>query len=110
MAFTAVGAIIAGEAVTAGVVLAAVAEVGMAVTVVGAVTGSKDMMKVGGIMSLVGGVGSLAAGAFEGGAAAGAAESGGGWVSAEGGAGFADGMAADASTLASGAAGEAVAS
>jgi hypothetical protein len=38
-------------------VLTAVAEVGTALTVVGAVTGNKDMMKVGGVMGLVGGVG-----------------------------------------------------
>lgn len=64
MAFAAVGAILAGsQAVTAGLVLTAVAEVGMAVTVVGAVTGNQKMMKVGGIMSLVGGVGGLIANA-----------------------------------------------
>jgi hypothetical protein len=77
MAFTAIGAIIAGEAVTATVVLAAVAEVGLALTVVGAVTGNKTLIKIGGAMSLIGGVGGLVAGAVSGaagGAAAGAAE------------------------------------
>jgi hypothetical protein len=52
-----------GEAVTATLVLTAVAEVGTALTVVGAVTGNKDLMKIGGVMSLVGGVGGLIAGA-----------------------------------------------
>lgn len=107
MAFTAVAALVAGEAVTAGLVLAAVAEVGMAITVVGAVTGSKDMMKVGGIMSLVGGVGSMVAGA----AGSGGAAAADGWVSAEGGAGYAGGAAADAGAMgAAAAADEAVAS
>jgi hypothetical protein len=59
-------------------VVAAVAEVGMALSVVGAVTGSKDLMKIGGAMSLIGGVGSMIAGAASGatGAAASAAEAG----------------------------------
>lgn len=74
MAFAAVGAVLAGGASVA-TTLAAVAEVGMAVSVVGAVTGSKDMMKVGGMMSLVGGVGSLVTGAISGAAAGGAAAS-----------------------------------
>lgn len=74
MAFTAVGALIAGEAVTATLVLSAVAEVGMALTVVGGVVGSKDLMKIGAAMSLVGGVGGMIAGATSGAAgAAGAA-------------------------------------
>jgi hypothetical protein len=71
MAFTAIVALAAGAEVTAPLVLAAVAEVGTAMTVVGAVTGSKDLMKVGGIMGLVGGVGGMVAGAA--GGAAGAA-------------------------------------
>lgn len=62
MAFTGVAALVAGEA-TASVVLAAVTEVGLAMTVVGAVTGSKDLMKIGGVMSLVGGIGGMVAGA-----------------------------------------------
>lgn len=76
MAFTAVGALIVGEtAVTATLVLAAVAEVGMALTVVGAITGSKDLMKIGGVLGLVGGVGGMIAGGMSGAAAgAGAAE------------------------------------
>lgn len=77
MAFTAVGALIAGAEVTAAVVLAAVTEIGVAMTVVGAVTGSKDLMKIGGVMSLVGGVGGFIAGAAGGTAgAAGLSEAG----------------------------------
>lgn len=59
--FTGIAAIIAGEAITAAVVLTAVAEVGLILTVAGAVTGDEDLMKIGGVMSLVGGVGSLIA-------------------------------------------------
>lgn len=64
MAFTSIAALIAGgaEAVSATLVLGAVAEVGMAMTVVGAVTGSKDLMKIGGAMGLVGGIGGMVAG------------------------------------------------
>jgi hypothetical protein len=66
MAFTGVAALFgaaeAGAAISAGMVLSAVAEVGTAMTVVGAVTGSKDLMKVGGIMGAVGGIGSFMAG------------------------------------------------
>ena len=79
MAFAAVGALIGGTAaVTAATVLAAVAEVGMALSVVGAVTGSKDLMKIGGVMSLVGGIGGMVAGAA-GGAAATGGELAGAW-------------------------------
>lgn len=75
MAFSAVIAIAAGEtAVTAGLVLAAVSEIGVALTVVGAVTGNKDLMKIGGVMGLVGGVGGLVAGGIGGVAAEGVAE------------------------------------
>lgn len=70
MAFTGVAALITavgeGAAVTVPMVLSAVAEVGTAMTVVGAVTGSKDLMKVGGVMGAVGGIGSLVAGAASG--------------------------------------------
>lgn len=78
MAFTAVGALVAGEtAVTATLVLSAVAEVGVAMTVVGAVTGSKDLMKIGGILGLVGGVGGMIAGGMSAaGGAAGVGEAG----------------------------------
>jgi hypothetical protein len=62
---------VTAEVVTVASVASAVAELGMTLSVVGAVTGSKDLMKVGGFMSLAGGVTSLASGAF--GAAEGAA-------------------------------------
>jgi hypothetical protein len=71
MAFSAVIALAGGEAATATLVLTAVAEVGTAMTVVGAVTGNKDLMKIGAVMGLVGGVGGMIAGAGD--AAAGAA-------------------------------------
>lgn len=70
MAELAVVALVAGEAaVTAATVLTAVAEVGAAMSIVGAVTGNKDLIKIGGTMALVGGVGSMAAGAMSGAAA-----------------------------------------
>lgn len=69
MAFTGIAALVAGAEVTAAVVLAAVTEVGVALTVVGAVTGNKDLMKIGGVMSLVGGIGGMVAGATGAGAA-----------------------------------------
>ena len=69
MAFTAVTALVAAETVTATMVLAAVAQIGTAMTIVGAVTGSKDLMKLGGTMALVGGIGGMAAGAMSGAAA-----------------------------------------
>lgn len=63
----------------------AVMEVGIAMTVVGTVTKSKELVKIGGVMSMAGGIGSLAigaAGAF-GGAAAGAAGEAAGELGAE---------------------------
>ena len=76
MAFPAIAALVgaagSGAAIGAGMVLAAVAEVGLAMTVVGGVTGNKKLMRIGGAMSLIGGVGGLVAGAA-GGAASGAA-------------------------------------
>ena len=69
MAFTAVTALVAAETVNAAMVLAAVAQIGTAMTIVGAVTGSKDLMKLGGTMALVGGIGGMAAGAMSGAAA-----------------------------------------
>jgi hypothetical protein len=44
---------------TAATILTAVSEVGIACTVVGAVTGSKDLIKVGSVLGIAGGVGSL---------------------------------------------------
>lgn len=82
MAFAAIGALIAGAEVTAPLVLGSIAEVGTAMTVVGAITGSKDLMKVGGVMGLVGGVGGFVAGGM--GAGADAAAAGGADASAGG--------------------------
>lgn len=65
---------VAAEVVTVASVAAAVGELGVALSVVGAVTGSKDLVKIGGFLGLAGGVTSLAAGAF--GAAEGAAAEG----------------------------------
>jgi hypothetical protein len=73
MAFTAVAALAAGAEVTATLVLAAAAEVGTAMTVIGAVTGNKELMKIGGAVALVGGVGGMINGAIGGAAAEGAA-------------------------------------
>lgn len=71
MAFTTIAGLAAGTtAVTAVTVLAAVAEVGMALTLVGGITGNKKLMKIGGAMSLIGGVGGMVAGAASGGASA----------------------------------------
>ena len=72
-AATAVGAAVAGgvffsaaTAVAAGAVISAIGTVAMvagtAMTVVGAVTGDKELMKWGGIVGLAGGVGALAGG------------------------------------------------
>jgi hypothetical protein len=69
MAFTGIAALVAGE-VTAVTVLAAVAEVGTIMTVVGAVTGSKDLMKIGAVMGMVGGIGGFIAGGATAGAEA----------------------------------------
>ena len=80
MAFTAVIGLASGTmAVAATTVMLAIAEVGMALTIVGAVTGNKEIMKVGGTLGLIGGVG---------GAVAGAASGVAGEVAAEGAAGF----------------------
>ncbi len=68
MAFAAIGALIGGATATTALVLTAVTEIGMAMTVVGAVTGNKSLMKIGGVLGLVGGVGGMMAGAAAGGA------------------------------------------
>lgn len=70
MAFSAVAALVAGEAVTTTLVLSAMAEIGTAMTIVGAATGSKSLMKVGGVIGLVGGVGGMINGAMSGAATA----------------------------------------
>lgn len=70
MAFTATAALVSGSAaVTAATVLAAVAEVGLALSVVGGITGNKTLSKIGGVMSLVGGVGGMLAGGLSSGGA-----------------------------------------
>jgi hypothetical protein len=55
---TAVAAVFA-EGATIATVLTAITAVGTATTVVGAVTGNKNLMKIGGEISLVGGIGGL---------------------------------------------------
>ena len=78
MAFAAVGAlfsgIAAGTAVAATTALMAVSTIGAVMSVAGAVTGNKGLMKVGAVMGLVGGVGGLIAGATGGAAGAVAGE------------------------------------
>lgn len=76
MGFSAIAGMIAGTtAVTATAVLGAVTTIGLEMSLVGAVTGSKGLMKLGGVMSLVGGVGGMINGAI-GSAATGAAAEG----------------------------------
>jgi len=65
MAFaTIAAAVTANTAITATMIFAAVAEVGTILTVVGAVTGDEELMKIGGTIGLIGGVGGLASGAM----------------------------------------------
>lgn len=72
MAFTAIATV--ADAVTAGTaadlafgtVAAAVGEVGTTLSVVGAVTGNQSLAKIGGVMGLAGGIGSLASSAIGG--------------------------------------------
>lgn len=63
MAFAAVATLFAATTVTVPMVLAAMAQVGTVMSVVGLVTGNKDLAKLGGAIGLVGGVGGLIAGA-----------------------------------------------
>ena len=63
MAFTAIAALVAAPAITVTMVLGAMAEVGAVMSIVGAVTGNKDLVKIGGAIGLVGGVGGLITGA-----------------------------------------------
>ena len=68
-AFAAVGAAVTvAETVVAVATLVSYAGIGL--TVVGAVTGNKSLMKVGGVMGLVGGVGAIAGGLAGGGTVA----------------------------------------
>ncbi|WP_332855152.1 hypothetical protein [Duganella sp. S19_KUP01_CR8] len=61
---------------TVASVLGAIAAVGALTTVVGVVTGKQNLVKIGGELGLVGGLGGLAAGALSGAAAAGLGEAG----------------------------------
>jgi hypothetical protein len=61
MAFVVTAVATAIEVGTVAAIATAVSEVGIAMTVVGAVTGSKDLMKIGSVLGIAGGVGSLAA-------------------------------------------------
>lgn len=81
--------LLAAETLTVGMVAAAVAQIGIGLTVAGAVTGNKTMLKIGGTMALAGGITSIAAnaGMFAGEAAAVGAEDA-----------ITTGMAADAAT------------
>lgn len=69
MAFAAIGALVAGTATAIEVVAA----IGTISAIVGGVTGNKELMKVGGVMSLAAGIGSMAMGAMGATEAAGAA-------------------------------------
>lgn len=54
----------ASTAVTASAVLSAVSQAGAVMAIVGAVTGNKDMLKIGGAMGVVGGIGGYAVDAY----------------------------------------------
>ncbi|MFZ6757964.1 hypothetical protein ACO0K9_12215 [Undibacterium sp. Ji50W] len=73
MAWVATAVVAAFEVTSVATVLTAISAVGMATTVVGAVTDNKNLMKIGGEISMVGGIGGLVNGAI-GAAAGGAAE------------------------------------
>lgn len=62
MAFTGVVALASAETVTAAMVFAAVAEVGTAMSIVGAVTGDKTLASLGGVMALGGAAGGFLSG------------------------------------------------
>lgn len=87
MAFVVTAVVTAVEIGTVAAIATAVAEVGMAMSVVGAVTGNKTLTKYGGYLSLAGGVvslGAAAVNALSGTAAAGASEVAGGVASSLG--------------------------
>lgn len=65
MAVAVTAVVAAIEVTTVASVLAAVAAVGMATTVVGVVTGKPNLIKIGGELSLVGGLGGLANAAIQ---------------------------------------------
>ncbi|MCY1168273.1 hypothetical protein D9M73_82610 [compost metagenome] len=77
MAFTGVVALASAETVTAAMVFAAVAEVGTALSIVGAVTGDKTLSALGGVMALGGAAGGFISGLGAAGDAATAASAGG---------------------------------
>ena len=64
MAFTSIAALVGGAEASAALVLGAITEVGVTMNVVGAVTGDKGLMKLGGVMGIIGGVGGLVNGAM----------------------------------------------
>jgi len=71
MGFSTIAAMMSGAAaVEAGALLSAISTIGLEMSLVGAVTGSKGLMKLGGVMGLVGGVGGLINGAVSGAASA----------------------------------------
>jgi hypothetical protein len=65
MAFTSIAALAAGAEATTALVLGAVTEVGMTMTLVGAVTGNKDLLQIGAVMGAVGGIGGAIVGATD---------------------------------------------
>lgn len=88
------------EGATAAVILTAIAEVGVAMTVVGTVTKSKELTQLGGAMSLVGGVGGIVNGLATGALGTGAAAAGGGAADAALGATAAQGAEAGWASMA----------
>jgi hypothetical protein len=89
LAFTSIAALVSGTAATATLVLGAIAEVGLAMTVVGAAVGNEKLMKIGGVLGLVGGVGGLINSAVSG-SASGASLASSGVETMESAAGMAD--------------------
>jgi hypothetical protein len=89
VAFASIAALASGAAATTTLVLGAIAEVGLALTVVGTVTGNEKLAKIGGVLGLVGGVGSLISSATSG-AASGASMASSGVETMESAAGMAD--------------------
>ena len=59
-AVAAVGAIAGGAAITAGAIFSVITAVGAVTAAIGAVTGNEKLVKYGGILALVGGIGSFA--------------------------------------------------
>jgi hypothetical protein len=101
MAFTSIAALASGAAATTTLVLGAIAEVGLAMTVVGGVTGNKSLMKVGAVLGLVGGIGGMINSAASGTASGASMAATGADVASVGEAGW--GMGLDSATTGSGA-------